>query len=179
MAKKVFIVSASLRRDSNSEKLAKEFADGATKAGNTVKFVSLKDLKFNYCLGCLYCQRSGECVQNDPMKATYEEVGGNDVLVFATPMYYDGLPGQMKAFIDRLNPLYQRNNCFKDVYILGACSGDKKEDFDPCVSQIKHWVDRYEGVQIKGCVVALNTTFPNDVADEFLDKAYKLGSKIE
>ena len=48
MSKKVLIISTSLRKSSNSEALAKAFADGALSAGNEVETVSLtgKDIAF-------------------------------------------------------------------------------------------------------------------------------------
>ena len=43
MAKKVLIISTSIRANSNSEILAAAFADGAREAGNEVECVTLKD----------------------------------------------------------------------------------------------------------------------------------------
>ena len=43
MSKKVLIISTSLRNNSNSEMLAKEFAKGAREAENDVKEITLKD----------------------------------------------------------------------------------------------------------------------------------------
>ena len=43
MAKKVLIISSSLRNRSNSEILAQEAARGAREAGHEVEFISLKD----------------------------------------------------------------------------------------------------------------------------------------
>lgn len=41
MGKKVIIISSSLRRNSNSERLAAAFAQGAEKAGNETELISL------------------------------------------------------------------------------------------------------------------------------------------
>ena len=65
MNKKVVVISTSLRGNSNSEKLAEYFAKGAEDAGNTVEFISLKNKKIGFCIGCLVCQRKGECVIKD------------------------------------------------------------------------------------------------------------------
>ena len=43
MAKKVTVISTSIRPNSNSELLAKSFAEGAEAAGNEVTFITLKD----------------------------------------------------------------------------------------------------------------------------------------
>ena len=41
MAKKVVVISTSLRANSNSDKLAQEFAEGAKQAGHEVEYISL------------------------------------------------------------------------------------------------------------------------------------------
>ena len=61
MAKKILIISTSLRKDSNSEILAHEFEKGAKEAGNEVEFVSLKGKRIAFCNGCDLWQKSGRC----------------------------------------------------------------------------------------------------------------------
>ena len=56
MAKKVVVISTSLRANSNSDKLAQEFAEGAKQAGHEVEYISLIGKKIAFCLGCLACQ---------------------------------------------------------------------------------------------------------------------------
>lgn len=45
MAKKVVVISTSLRANSNSDKLAQEFAEGAKQAGHEVEYISLRGKK--------------------------------------------------------------------------------------------------------------------------------------
>ena len=59
MAKKVLIISTSLRGGSNSDILANECAKGAKEAGHDVELLSLKGKDIKYCIGCLSCQRIG------------------------------------------------------------------------------------------------------------------------
>ena len=65
MAKKVLIISTSLRGGSNSDILANECAKGAKEAGHDVELLSLKGKDIKYCIGCLSCQRTGICVLKD------------------------------------------------------------------------------------------------------------------
>ena len=65
MAKKVLIISTSLRGGSNSDMLAKECAKGAKEAGHDVELLSLKGKDIKYCIGCLSCQKTGMCVLKD------------------------------------------------------------------------------------------------------------------
>lgn len=104
MKKKVLIISTSLRGGSNSEILAKECEKGAKAAGHDVQFLSLKEKEVKYCIGCLSCQRSGSCVLKDDVADVLELVKNAEVIVFATPIYYYEMSGQMKTLLDRLNP---------------------------------------------------------------------------
>ena len=104
--KNVLIISTSLRGGSNSELLAKECAKGAEEAGNRVELLSLKGKKIQYCIGCLACIKTGKCVQKDDAPEIMEKLHQADVLVFATPIYYYEMCGQMKTLLDRMNPLY-------------------------------------------------------------------------
>ena len=65
MAKKVLIISTSLRGGSNSDILARECEKGAKEAGHDVEYISLKGKEIKYCIGCLSCQKTGVCVLKD------------------------------------------------------------------------------------------------------------------
>lgn len=86
--KKVLIVSTSLRKNSNSQSLAKEFERGTEDAGNKAEFISLTDKNIGFCRGCLSCQKTQKCIIKDDAVEIAEKVKSADVLVFATPIYY-------------------------------------------------------------------------------------------
>lgn len=58
MSKKVVVLSTSLRTNSNSELLAKNFVEGARNAGNEVEYITLKNKNIRFCIGCLACQKT-------------------------------------------------------------------------------------------------------------------------
>ena len=103
--KNVLIISSSLRGGSNSEILAHEAEKGAIDAGNNVELLSLKCKYIKFCIGCLACQKTGKCVQKDDMAEMIAKVQNADVLIFATPIYYYEMSGQLKTFLDRCNTL--------------------------------------------------------------------------
>ena len=86
MAKKVLIISTSLRADANSEILAHETERGAIDAGHNVEFVSLKNKTINFCKGCLACQKLGRCVIKDDANEITAKIKDADVIVWATPI---------------------------------------------------------------------------------------------
>lgn len=177
--KKIMVVSSSPRKGGNSEILAQKFADGAVAAGNEVQFVAVRDLNLKFCIGCLYCQSHGGCVLDDGMNALYEKFQNADVLVFATPVYYYSVCGQLKTFLDRLNPLYPRANAFKEVYLLATAAEDEESAMDGSVTAVQCWADCFEGVQIKGVLRAVGVTEKGAVlATDFPQKAYEIGKNV-
>ena len=78
MAKKVLVISTSLRERSNSEALADAFAEGAKAAGNEVEKISLRGKKISFCRGCLACLGKGRCVIQDDAPAITENEEGTD-----------------------------------------------------------------------------------------------------
>ena len=126
MAKKVLVISTSIRGNSNSEKLAEAFADGAKAAGNEVELISLKNKTIGFCKGCLACQQTGHCVIKDDANAITDKMLEADVIAWATPIYYYEMSGQMKTMIDRANSLFPKDYKFRDVYLLTAAADDEQ-----------------------------------------------------
>lgn len=179
MNKKVVIVSSSPRRHGNSDTLAKEFARGAQDNGNSVKIIELRDMNLQFCRGCLYCQSHDGCVIEDDVNAVLEDVQNADVLVFATPVYYYSVSGQLKTFLDRLNPLFTRENNFKEVYLISTCADEEVSAFDGTVKAVQGWIDCFEGVKLAGEILCPAVTDIGDVkGNEALDRAYKTGKNI-
>ena len=114
--KNILIISASPRRNGNSDLLCREFERGALEAGNKVEYVNLCDHKFSYCLGCYACAKLGKCFQNDGYNELFEKVLKADVLVMATPVYFYSMDGQLKVFIDRTVQRYTEIK--SDIYIF-------------------------------------------------------------
>ena len=104
--KKVIVISTSLRAGSNSDMLADKFMEGTLQAGHEVEKISLIGKDIRFCRGCLACQKLGKCVIQDDVDAIMQKVLHADVIVWATPIYYFEMSGQMKVLIDRMNAMY-------------------------------------------------------------------------
>lgn len=177
--KKVVVVTTSPRAGGNSETLAKKFAEGARAAGNEVKFIAVRELKLQFCTGCLYCQSHDKCVLGDGMNAIYSDVQNADVLAFATPVYYYAASGQLKTFLDRLNPLYPRANNFKEVYLLASAADDAPGAVKGAVSDIEGWVSCFSGVKLAGVLFAGGMEGRGEVLrSDYPQKAYELGYNV-
>lgn len=68
---------------------------------NEYEIVNLNDYDISYCIGCRNCFKFGSCVFNDDYDKIREKILKNDVILFASPVYYHAVTGKFKSFIDR------------------------------------------------------------------------------
>lgn len=68
------------------------------------------------CIACGYCYKHGKCAFNDIVNETLDKFKEADALVVATPVYYAGINGTLKSFLDRL--FYSKN--FDTTMKVGA-----------------------------------------------------------
>ncbi len=177
--KNIIVVTSSPRKNGNSEILAQKFAEGAKAAGNNVQIVAVRDLDLKFCTGCLYCNTHDKCVLNDGMNGLYENFQNADVLVFATPVYYYAVSGQLKTLLDRLNPLYVRDNKFKEVYLLTTAADDAESAMDGAVKDMQGWIDCFDGVTLKDVIRGVGVTEKGAINNTaFPQQAYEMGKNV-
>ena len=180
MSKKVLILSTSPRRSSNSEALAEAFARGAAESGHEVELIALRDKELRFCRGCFACQKSGKCVIHDDMQEIVPKMEQADVLVFATPIYYYEMSGQMKTLLDRGNPLFVADYRFRQVYLLATAAED--EDFVPqrARSGLEGWVECFPKARLAGLVFGGGVTETGEMKNypEKLQAACTLGRSL-
>lgn len=109
------ILSASPRRDGNSQLLAESLVEGALEAGHQTRLVNLNDTIDGLLRDCRQCRRpDGTCSIGDGYRGLIlGEVLLADALVYATPLYWYGMAAALKNFFDRMfcyiSPSYPRS----------------------------------------------------------------------
>lgn len=178
--KKVLIISTSLRNNANSEILAKEAERGAKDAGHDVKFVSLKDKDIKFCKGCLACQKLGKCVIDDDANEITADMKEADVIIWATPIYYYEMSGQMKTLIDRANSLFATGKKFSEVYVITTSADASEGVVKSVINGINGWIACFNGVKLCKYLEAGGLDNPNEVLNrkDLMEKAYILGRAI-
>jgi multimeric flavodoxin WrbA len=177
--KKIVILSTSPRKNSNSNALAEEFAKGAKEAGNEVEIISVIGKKIEFCRGCFACQKTGQCVIKDDVNEIEQKVLEADVIVWATPIYYYEMSGQMKVLIDRLNPMFTKDYKFRDVYFLAAAAEDDKAVPQRAIEGTKGWIECFDKASFQGYVFCGGVTDIGDIKEkESLREAYEMGLGI-
>jgi multimeric flavodoxin WrbA len=118
---RVLIVSSSPRRDGNSALLAQSAAEGARDAGHSVGLVHLDDHLQHFLRDCRRCRDAeGRCTIDDGYEALLRDrVLDADGIVFATPIYWYGVSGQLKTFFDRLFCFIAASEPDADRFVAG------------------------------------------------------------
>ena len=180
MGKKVLILSASPRNNSNSHALAEAFARGAAERGHEVELLSLRGKDIRFCQGCFACQKTGKCVIRDDMAEIVEKMEKADVLVFATPIYYYEMSGQMKTLLDRANPLYTLDYRFWDVYFLSAAAEEEETVPRRAQSGLEGWIECFPKARLAGSVFGGGVTLTGEMKDHprALEAARELGAGV-
>ena len=177
--KKVLIISTSPRIGSNSELLATQFAKGCSDAGHEVEQISLRGKDIQFCRGCFACQKTQRCVIRDDADIIEQKMEKADVLVFATPIYYYEMSGQMKTMLDRGNPLFTTDYAFRDVYLLASAAEAEDHVWERARKGLEGWIECFPKARLAGCVFAGDVTEPKAVTGHAaMEKAYEMGKKV-
>ena len=103
-----------------------------------------------------------------------------EVVVFATPIYYYEMSGQMKTLLDRLNPLYDSDYCFRDIYMIATAAEDESTTIEKAYNGLQGWVDCFERATLKGYVFGggINDAGKAVQHAEAMRQAYNLGRNV-
>lgn len=152
---KVLAINSSPKKDKgNTSLILDPFLDGMREAGADVELYYTRDLKINPCSGEFHCwvKQPGECYQRDDMQQLYPKLKEADILVFATPVYVDGITGPLKNVVDRMIPLVMPLYELRDghcrhppragvkqgrLVLVSNCGFWELDNFDPLVLHMK------------------------------------------
>lgn len=150
----VLALNSSPRRDrGGTGAILTPFLDGMKEAGADVELIYVHDLEIRPCKGCWNCwtKSPGKCVQKDDMAEILPKLASADIVVYATPVYVDGMTSTMKALLDRSIPLikgvweirddhcrHPRRDTKEGKIILVSVSGfTELDNFDPLIAHMK------------------------------------------
>ncbi len=103
---KILALLGSPRKGGNTEVLLNSVLQGVKAAGGEVELVNLCELNILPCINCGGCDETGSCVLEDEMTPLYNKLIAADRVILAAPIYFYGVPAQAKAFIDRVQALW-------------------------------------------------------------------------
>ena len=175
MHKKVIILSASPRKNGNSDLLCNEFYKGAMDSGHDVEKIFLADKHIEYCRGCGICNKTNRCIIDDDMAAILDKLLSADIIVMASPVYFYTINGQMKTLIDRIVPQYT-NLREKDFYFIITAADSAKANMQRTIECFRGLLDCLEKPKEKGVIYGIGLWEKGDVMQSnLLSEAYTMG----
>lgn len=98
---KILMINGSPRRAGNTS-LALQALQEKLKADHEVELLQSYSMTVTPCFACYQCKTNGGyCVQKDDTNAMLQKISEADCVVFGTPVFWLGIAGQLKLFIDK------------------------------------------------------------------------------
>lgn len=177
MVKKVLAISASPRKGGNSDILCDQFLRGAQESGHSVEKIYLHKENLGYCMGCYACRKTKKCVQKDTGNEILEKMVEADVIVFATPVYFYAVSGQMKTLIDRTLPRYSELS--GKAYLIATAAAPTEDAVEGAVSDYKNFLRMIPDLKDDGHIYGLNAWAKGDIiGNTAVNQAYEAGKNI-
>ncbi|ACL16039.1 flavodoxin family protein [Methanosphaerula palustris] len=197
---KVIAINSSPRKErGNTALILNPLLTGMKEAGADVDLYYTEDLSVLPCRGDLtcFCRPSGRCIQSDDMEWLMPEIREADILVFASPLYVDGVNGPMKTLIDRLVPLLHMSIETRDghsrhtpkdtkvrrIMLVSNCGFWERDNFDPLIMHMQA-LSKNMNAEFAGALIRPHGTFMRSAAalglpfEDILEAAGKAGHQI-
>lgn len=177
--KEVLIISSSPRKNGNSDILCDRFAEGAAESGHKTEKIFLASKNIGYCRGCGVCNTTHKCVQKDDMAEILDKMVKADVIVFATPVYFYTMDGQMKTFIDRTVPRYTEI-ADKDFYFIMTAADTEKSSLNRTLEAFRGFTeDCLPGAREAGIIYGVGAWNVGEIKNTpAYNEAYEMGKNI-
>jgi len=127
---KILAINGSHRsKNGISEIMLQKFLKGARLAGADCETVYTSKMKILPCKVCHQCivKTPGACFQKDDMQALIDKIENSDLLVLASPVYFDTMPSDMKKMFERLMPTLGPVFEFKNGRTYHKTTSSKKQ----------------------------------------------------
>lgn len=100
---KVVAFNGSPRKGGNCEQALNFMGEAFNNNGIDFEIVQVGNKMIRGCLACYHCLQtdSGYCVQKDDVNEWIDKMVEADGIILASPVYYGGISGTMKCFLDR------------------------------------------------------------------------------
>jgi len=99
---KVLLINGSPNKEGCTFTALSEIAKVLNQDGIETEIIQVGDQAIRGCIACRKCKDKGYCVFDDVVNEVIEKAKTADGFIFGSPVYYSGINGTMKSFLDRL-----------------------------------------------------------------------------
>lgn len=113
----IIIINGSPRKSGNSSFLCDRAIHILESKGIKSRYLNIRNMSFEPCIACGYCDKTGRCFMKDDMTEVYDIIDKSDGTIVVTPVFFDGVPGKLKGFVDRTQSFYASKYILKSPTI--------------------------------------------------------------
>ena len=137
------IIVVGSRHDGNSLKLAKKVKNALDKERIHSDIIVPGNQKIHICTGCMDCDKDGKCDFTDDMENNINQIKNDNIIMFITPTRWNLLSGDLKIFMDRLNPMYARKelNGKKMIAVSIGCKDESLYSVDASLTSLNSFAE--------------------------------------
>ena len=107
MKKKVVLVMGSHRSNANTAYWVDTMSIKLAEMNVPCTTVDVNKLMIKPCIDCNYCKNNwGKCVHDDDMTQVYQTMKQADIMIIATPVYFNGVTSKLKTLVDRCQMIF-------------------------------------------------------------------------
>ncbi len=175
-------------RKGNSYRLLDNFLKGAKEAGFETILIDACKIKITPCQECGYCSKEGICRIDDEMTKIREDLENAKYVAVCSPVFFFGVSAQIKALIDRCQPLWVKKYLLKNAkskndrkgFFFSTGGFHKEITFKGGELIIKAFFDSLN-VEYEDKIFVPSMEFKNDILkrEDCLKKAYELGKSLK
>ena len=128
---KVILINSSPHKHGSTHTALSEVAAVLNEQGIDTEILHIGMECIRGCIACGSCSKTGKCVHDDIINQIAPQLIAADGLVFGSPVYYAGIAGTLKTFMDRLFYAYGKKLAYKPAAaVVNARRGGCSSTFD-------------------------------------------------
>ncbi len=160
MKKNVVLVMGSHRSNGNTAYWVHKMTEKLSEMGILSTVIDVGKMAITPCIDCSYCKNNwGRCVFDDDMTQVYQTLKEADIMIIATPVYFNGVTSRLKTLVDRCQMIFHcdftHNKPFVDA--LDICG---KKGYIVSVSGANHYPNQFIGTEITLKLIFNNLRMP-------------------
>lgn len=149
-----------------------------------VNIITPGNQRIHLCTGCMDCDASGVCDFTDDMKNNIDKIKNEEVIMFISPTRWNTLSGDLKIFMDRLNPLYSTHGLRGKKAIIVSIGAKPKDVYSntQCTYSLRSFVEASEmefalSHDFNECKDREDIMMHGSEIDELIEKIKKIAQK--
>ncbi|AZR73665.1 hypothetical protein BBF96_09870 [Anoxybacter fermentans] len=188
---KTLALIGSPRKNGNSKKIVNQILKGIKSIKRDIEIHEIFLAKQNIqpCIACEGCHQRPGCIIRDDMQKLYPKFNQADLIIVASPVYFNSVSAQLKGMIDRCqaiwaskyilqNSIIDRKKYRLGIFVATAGNPEGIIEFEPSIRVIDIFFKSINTRYYKNFFVANTDKKPVAFRPEILKQAYQLGIEM-